>query len=166
VGGEGEAGLAQSARERIATMLKDTAGTGVLTESQAGLVDRALAFQRMTVGEVMTPWVRARTVPADWSREQLVRLLSRERIDVLAVVERGEARGGVVGVLRFEDAFVRTGSAAANLIRRPARLPARMSLPDAAAELREAEVDVGIVEVDGRPVGVVELSDVLEPLVG
>src|SRR5204863_2201659 len=69
IGGEGEAGLARSARERLATMLKDS-GAGTISESQAGLVDRALLFQETRVGDEMVPWSRVRVIPADWTREQ------------------------------------------------------------------------------------------------
>ena len=71
VGGEGEAGLTLSAQERIATLLKDSATGGTLSESQAGLVDRA-GVSATTVGDEMTPWSRIRTVPSDWTREQVL----------------------------------------------------------------------------------------------
>jgi CBS domain containing-hemolysin-like protein len=163
IGGEGEAGLAMSARERIATMLKESAATGALSESQAGMVDRALAYQRMTAGGAMTPWPRIRSVPADWTRDQLVRLLMREALPVLPVVERG---GGsrVVGMLRLEDVFLRAGGTAAALAREAVRIPARMRLPEAAAAMRDAGALAGVVEEGGRTVGVVLLEDALAPL--
>ncbi len=164
IGGEGEAGLALSSRERIATMIKDSAGSGALSESQAGLVDRALAFERMTLADAMTPWQEVRTIPGDWARDQVVRLLSRERRGLLPVVARG-APGQVVGVLRFEDGFLRAAPNAAALAREPARLPVRMSLPEAAARIRESDAGAAIVEEGGRTVGFASLADVLEPLI-
>jgi CBS domain containing-hemolysin-like protein len=146
-------------------MLKDTAAVGALSESQAGLVDRALEFQRMTAADVMTPWPELRTVPADWGREQVVRLLSRERPSCVPVVERG-AESRVVGVLRFEDGFLRAGGTAAALAREPARLPVRTSLPEAAVRVRDSEAGAGLVEEGGRVVGLITLADVLGPLIG
>jgi CBS domain containing-hemolysin-like protein len=163
VGGEGEAGLALSARERITTLMKDSASSGALSESQAGLVDRVILFQQVSVGDEMTRWSRVQSVPADWSRDQVVRLLCRERHDFLPVVDRA-AEGRVVGVIRFEDAFLRAAPTARALARAPARLPARMTLPEAVGELRRAELGVGIVEDNGRPVGIVTMAELLSPL--
>ncbi len=165
IGCEAEAGLALSARERIATMLKESAATGALSESQAGLVDRALAFQRMTAADAMTPWAEVRTVPADWSRDQVIRLLSREGAAALPVVERGSVLR-VVGMLRFEDGFLRAAGNALALAGPAVRVPARMTLPEAAMRLRESDAGAAIVEEGGRVIGLVTLADVMEPLLG
>jgi len=163
IGGDGESGLASSARERIATMLKETASTGLLSESQAGLVDRALAFRQATVAQEMVPWAVVRTVPVEWDRARAVRLLEREKFSYFPVVER---RGGVVGVLRHQDPFLDPGASLASLLLQPARLPARMSLREAVLALRRAQALVGIVEDGGRPVGLVTMTDLIEPLIG
>lgn len=167
LGGEGETDLAQSARERIATMLKDTTAAGGLSESQAGMVDRALVFQGMTVADEMVPWSRVRMIPADWTRDQAMRLLMRELFPYWPVVERragGTVR--VLGVVRHQDLFLHPGAPLASLAQAPARLPARMGLQDAVRRLREAAVPVGIVEDGGRPIGMVTMTDLVEPLTG
>ncbi len=166
VGGEGEAGLTLSAQERIATLLKDSATGGTLSESQAGLVDRALAFRAATVGDEMTPWSRIRTVPSDWTREQVLRMLSREPLAFLPVVERGSDGARVVGVIRFQDAFLKSTPQIGALLVSPARLPRRMGLAQAVAELRRSQAPVGIVEDGGKAIGLVTMGDLLVPLVG
>jgi CBS domain containing-hemolysin-like protein len=166
LGGEPGAALATAPRDRVLTLLKDT--TGVLSESQAGMLDRAVAFQQATVAEEMVPWPRVRTIPSDWTREQAARLLSREWHTYWPVVERRGPGGSqrVIGVLRHQDLFLRPGVAPAALVIPPARLPARMRLYEAALRLREAQAPVGIVEDGGRPVGLVTLADLIEPLTG
>jgi CBS domain containing-hemolysin-like protein len=166
VGGEGEAGLTAAAHERIATLLKDSASGGAMSESQAGLVDRALAFRAGSVGDGMTPWYRIRTVPSDWTREQVLRLLSREPLAFVPVVERGSDGARVVGVIRFQDAFLRATPGVGPLLLAPARLPRRMSLAQAVMELRRAQAPIGIVEDGGRAIGLVSMSDLLVPLIG
>lgn len=163
LGGRDDAELALSAPERVAALIKDSAGA--VSESQAGLFDRALAFERMTAADVMTPWAEVRLMPADWTRDQAVRLLSSGGPALTPVVERG-ASGRVVGVLRFEDAFLRAEGTAAALSRRPASIPARMTLVEVAMRLRASEAEAGLVEESGRVVGLVSLADVLEPLAG
>lgn len=166
IGGEGESGLATTARERIATMLKETASTGLLSESQAGLVDRALAFRQTSVAEEMVPWSGVRTIPADATRGLALRILARESFSYFPLVERRPGSLRVIGVLRHQDLYLRPGASPAAAMLQPARLPARMSLREAAIALRRAPAPVGIVEEGGRPVGLVTMSDLIEPLTG
>ena len=119
----------------------------------------------MTVADEMVPWGMVKSAPVTWSREQGMRLLARERVAFLPLVERGGA-GKVVGVVRFNDVFLESASSLEALAHRPARLPPRMSLPEAVASLRRAETPVGIVEEGGRPLGLVTLTDLLAPLTG
>src|SRR5262249_20916281 len=154
--------------DRIITMLKDTTAAGVLSESQAGLLDRAVAFQQTPVGEEMTSWARVRTIPADWTRGQAVRLLAREPHSYWPILERkpGTSSARVLGVLRHQDIFLRPSATPASLALQPARLPARMRLPEAVQRLRDAQAPVGIVEDGGRPIGMVTMTDLVEPLTG
>jgi CBS domain containing-hemolysin-like protein len=71
-----------------------------------------------------------------------------------------------VGVLRYQDLFVRPGAPILAMSLPPARLPARMTLAEALRKVREAAVPVGVVEEDGRPVGFVTVTDLIEPLTG
>ena len=107
-------------------------------------------------------------VPADWTREQVVRYLLRERHSFYPVVDRGfgGGAGSVVGVMRHRDPFVRPGPTAGAMVLAPARLPQRMPLTEAIAALRRAQAWAGIVEEAGRPIGFVTQADLVEPLVG
>lgn len=166
IGGEGETGLASSVRERIATMLKETASTGLLSESQAGLVDRALAFRQTIVAREMIPWAVVRAIPVEWDRTRAAAVLEREQHTYFPLVERRGAGTRVVGVLRHPDLFLNPGAAPASLALEPARLPPRMTLREAVVSLRRAQASIGIVEDGGRPVGLVTMSDLIEPLLG
>lgn len=180
VGGEGEKGLESTARERVATMLKETAATGVLSESQAGLVDRALAFRAIPVVEEMVPWSDVRSVPVEWDRATALRMLARTRFTYYPLVERRGVGGAgrVVGVLRYQDLFLRPEATPVQLAKEPARLPPRTPLREAVLSLRRAGAMVGIVEEGGeggggggggewgRPVGLVTMADLVDPLMG
>ena len=92
-------------------------------------------------------------------------LLSRTPQSFLPVVERSStSRGTVVGIIRVLDLFARPDAPVSRLMVEPARLPARMTLRDAVLRLRQAPLPVGVVEDSGRPVGLVTLSDLIEPL--
>ncbi len=46
----------RSGRERVGALLHEGVRAGVLSESQSGLIDRAMELSETTVGEVMRPW--------------------------------------------------------------------------------------------------------------
>lgn len=156
-------------RERLATLLKDTAGgqgeTAPISETQAQLVDRALEFGRTSVADEMLPWSRVRAAQLGWSRFTTVRLIARGPHSFVPMVERDTAgRTRVLGVIRAHDLFVRPDVPVSKLMLEPARLPPRMSLREAMVRLAQSEAPIGIVEEAGRPVGLVSMSDLMEPL--
>lgn len=164
IGGEGEAGLAQTARDRLAAMLKETQEHGVLSASQAALVDRALVFHRLTVRDEMVPWSRVVAVHADWERSRLLEVLARSPHTWFPVVEGRTGR--VLGVIRHTDVPARPAARPADLLVEPARLDAETPIREAVPALRAAPAAVGIVEHHGRPLGLVTTKDLIEPLVG
>jgi CBS domain containing-hemolysin-like protein len=129
------------------------------------LVDRALVFHRLRAEDEMVPWTRVTAVPGDWDRTRLVSFLVRTRHTWVPVVEpRNPAQ--VLGVIRQTDPHVRPDASIAALITQPARLSPATPLRDAVIALREAQSPVGIVEHNGRAIGLVTIKDLIEPLTG
>lgn len=164
-----ESALVSTGRERVLTLLKDSAGdreaAAPLSESQAKLLDRAVEFGRTRVTEEMLPWNRVFTIRASWSRSTVVSLLSRSPQPFLPVTDRDSTgRVRVTGILNARDLFARPEVPMARLAVEPQRIPARMTLADAAAVLQASPVPCGVVEDAGRPVGLISLSDLFEPL--
>lgn len=156
-------------RERLATLLKDSAGerdeAAPISETQARLVDRALEFGSTSVADEMLPWSRVRAAQLGWGRATLVKLLAREPHSFIPMVERDTAgRSRVLGVIRSQDLFIRADAPVSRLMLEPARLPPRMSLRDAIVRLSQAAAPIGIVEEAGRPIGLVSMADLMEPL--
>ncbi len=163
IGGEGEAGLAQTSRERLAAMVKETQEHGVLSASQAALVDRALLFHRMKVRDEAVPWDAVVAVGTDWDRARVLATMARAAHSWLPVVD--PRTGRVAGVVRPADVLARPGNLPGALLE-PARLPPYTPIRDAVLTLRAAEASVGIVEHQGRPIGLVTMKDLIEPLTG
>lgn len=174
IGAGDEADLEASARERVANLVKESAGTGTISTSQAGLVDRALAFQRGTVGEQMRGIDDVSCVGEDATLGQLREAVERNwATGGGAWVPMLEGRGGgsgsarpAVGVVWHADAYLRSAGAIRSLALQPARIPPATPLADAVAQLRRAAVPVGLVENDGRLIGIVTMDDLVEPLLG
>jgi putative hemolysin len=175
IGVEGEIGLAVSARERVATLLKDTVSQGSLSPAQGRLVDRAIAFHRLTLGDEMVPWPRVVAVRAEWDRRRVLRLMVRRSYSRYPVVEacspdasQGESRPvlRVVGVLRQADLYMQPRATVRELMIEPVRLPPQTTLREALLRLRDNQSAIIVVEQNGRPLGIVTVKDLAEPLTG
>lgn len=156
-------GLAD-ARQRVAQLLKEGAGVGVLSESQVTLLDRALVLGNVTVGDEMTPWAKARTLHADTDRARAIRLLADSPHSWVPVLDRA---GGVAGVLRQMDLFLRPEREPASLLKPPVLLSSSTKVREALLLLRQNPAPFGIViDPAGRPLGIVKPKDLLEALTG
>lgn len=164
IGARVEEVLAQTARDRVAAMLKETQEHGVLSASQAALVDRALVFSRLRASDEMVPWGHVAVLQAGWDRARMLAVMSRTPHTWFPVVDPRSGR--VAGVLRLTTVHAEPGSAPERLMLTPARLSPETPLREAIARLREAAAPVGILERDGRPIGLVTTKDLVEPLTG
>jgi putative hemolysin len=182
IGVEGEIGLAVSARERVAMLLKETVSEGGLSSAQAQLVDRAIAFHRLRLADEMVPWLRVSAVRIDWDRARLLRHMAAHPYSRYPVVTfgRGGSGGGgsgsggggggsgmrVVGILRQADVFLRPRARLSDLVMEPVRLSPGTSLREGIAALRDHPSGMIIIEQDGRPQGAATVKDLAEPLTG
>lgn len=162
-GATGSEAFGRDARGRIATLLKEGATLGVLTESQTRLIDRALALRDATVRDEMIPWRSVRCAQAAWDRAALMSHIGSSTHARLPVVG---ADGSVKGVLWNLDAYLNSAKDWTSLTREPARLGPETTVREALEALREAPARVGIVEQDGRPIGLITGKDLVEPLIG
>ena len=154
---------AGDARQRVAVLLQEGAGHGVLSESQSSLLDRALVLGNARVGDEMVAWTGVRTVGADWPRGRIVAALSQAGYTRLPVVD---GRGRVVGVLRQMDVFLRPRASVRELLTPVPRLDRGLSVQDALGVMRREGATLAIVERGGRPLGIVTVKDLVEPLIG
>lgn len=155
---------ADDARQRIALLLKEGAGHGVLSESQVTLVDRALAFHGVRVADEMTPWSDVKVLPASAERSRLLELVGPSEHAFFPCVDRA---GKVVGVIRQLDLFTQTKKSGAELVIPVPRVRPHTPAREALSQLRQKRTRIAIVEdAVGRPVGIVTAKDLVEPLTG
>lgn len=163
LGGEPEVALTGNSRDRVAALLKEGATHGMLSESQADLVDRALSFYRTTVRDEMIPWAQVRIVHADRDRAAALRAIGADPASRFPVADR---RGRVVGVLRQVDLYLRPGPSVSELMEPPLRVAPGLSVREALRRMQDAGVDLAVVESADRPIGIVTAKDMVEPLTG
>lgn len=150
-------------RQRIAELLREGGTSGVLSETQLTLVDRAMALRRTSVADELVPWTKVKPVFSDWDRPRLLLAMADVPHSRVPVVDR---KGKVVGVLRQIDLHTQTTTPVASLLRSVTRLDPGMSVFDALKRMRDEGSRLAVVERDGRPIGLVTPKDLVESLTG
>lgn len=153
-----------SAAQRIGWLFREGAKAGVLSGEQISLVDRALAMRRRTVIGEMTPWSRVAALrmeagPAE--RTRIVRERPFSRFPVL------DAQGRVRGMIQALDAILDAETPTASLVRPIETFSPDLPATEAIRLLRQKRARLAIVaSPGGKPLGVVGLKDLIEPLTG
>ena len=162
--------------EQIAAMIRESASAGSLSGVQGDLAERALAFDRAAVRDVMVPWHDVVGLPAGATRADAMRAILRKGPTSYPMVERAasDAHGAhgpqaaprVVGVINTADLLAGSALEPGDVIAEPARIGPGTPVPRALGQLRASGAALAIVEDQGRPVGVVTAKDLVEPLTG
>lgn len=154
---------AGSPRARVTRFIRESHASGSLTEAQLDLADRALAMRRRTVGTEMTPWRQVAVVPRSQASAD-ARAIARSTVRSRLPVMEG---GRVVGLVGVQDLLLGGGSTADTLDPEVPRFAPSTPAFTALESLRRSRRPMGIVEDrGGRPLGVVTLKDLVEPLLG
>lgn len=157
------AGAVLSARARIAALIEEGVGHGTLSTRQTDIVDRALALRDMTVRQRMVPWRSVQTIRA---REDVDSLRARHASLAYARYPVMGEGGEVIGVLDLMDLIAAGPAAQAGAVARPAPLlDESLDARSAVAALRRAGAVMGIVGRADRPLGIVTLRGLVEPLI-
>ena len=156
---------AVSARQRISQLIKEGLGTGLLSESQTTLADRALAMRGRRVAREMIPWTSVVTLDlnADHAaREALIRRRNYTRMPV------ADDDGRVVGIASTLDALLAPDKPTARIMAEPLTFEGSMPVREALRVMRTERRKMAIVinPQDGRPRGLVTLKDLVEPVTG
>lgn len=161
-------GLSSSAelvgsRERVAALLKEGSASGTISDTQSTLIDRASAFTRATVGQEMIPWGRVRTIAVEMPTEQATRAVVAAGHAAFPLIDRA---GRVQGAARAIDLLLDPGAPIQTHRLPPVFVREETRVVEALRLLQAAKQTLAIVERGGKPVGIVTVKDLVEPLVG
>ena len=96
VGDTGGSIDAMGRRRRLLGLLEESAHAGSISGLQGRLAERALVFERTTVGEVAVPWRSVDRIRVDWTNETATAFALRTTRTWLPVTDRlGRVRGVV-----------------------------------------------------------------------
>jgi putative hemolysin len=158
-------------RSEIVSLFQESTATGVLSNTQQDLVQRALRLARISVREVMIPWNRVVGVPASISRDGFRALVRRYNVSRLPVL--GKSTTEVLGIIDVLDALTMQATAdaasfkLADHVRPVMTLIGEQSVRSAITLMQRARQTVAIVvDRQGRAIGLVTMKDLIEELVG
>jgi len=164
--GKAEGG-ALTPRKRVAQMVDEGAGVGLISSEQTAIAQRALALYSRRILAECTPWAQVVTVRDDAGHDALRRLARRTPRSSLPVVD---ARGRVVGVVDVIDALLVNPNKPAPVraaMDKPVTLTGTTTVRQALSRLQQDHIGLAIVTQEGgRPAGVVTVKDLVEPITG
>ena len=153
-------------RRRVEMLVREGVGSGILSDEQSAIVDRVLRLGGRTVRQEMVAWSDVLTVREDDPPSRLWELASvtqRSRFPVLG------GRGELVGLIDAFDALLHTPQTCppiARLMTPPQTVDADRPLRQALQAFQEHGTAIAVVLDRDRPVGVVTVKDLVEPITG
>jgi len=153
-----------AAEGRLGDIFAEGQASGVLTHTQAVMVDRVMNIADMTLADVMVPIDKAICIRRDTTREALMQMLRKHNYSRVPVLDDS---GDAVGILDVYDVLIDESVAVpAERMTAPLKLPAGMAVTEALYRLQRSREMMAIVQPDGRPVGIVTIKDLVEEIVG
>ena len=164
LGGGDSAALAHP-RRRVQALMREGVGHGVITHQQSDLMERVFLAERRTVADEMVPWAEVRTVDRGTPAAELFAIAEATSRSRLPVTHGGR----VVGVLDVFELLLHTADDCPPLERlmQPAAfvLP-RLGLRSGWRAFQTHGWGLAVVGTDERPLGVVTMKDLVEPVTG
>ncbi len=161
---------AMGRRRRLLGLLEESAHSGSISGLQGRLAERALVFERTTVGEVAVPWRSVDRIRVDWSNETASAFALRTTRTWLPVTDRLGRVRGVIHALDLIASSGEIGHGEGPEMIEPVRLDASESVLTAIGKLAVNPAGIAIV-VDRaragkgeRVVGLVGREDLVGPL--
>jgi CBS domain containing-hemolysin-like protein len=152
------------ARARVAALLAEGAGSGGLSETQLGFADRVFTMRGIEVGQEMRVWRDVASIAIAATPAERARMFLQSSASRLPVVD---ATGRVSGVVAAVDHFATPDATTSALVRPIVVLAPTISALEAIQTMRRERAQLALVaERVDKPLGIVSMKDLVEPLVG
>ena len=153
-------------RKRVEMLVREGVGHGILSDEQSAIVDRVLRLGGRTVRQEMVAWTEVLSVTVSDPPSCLWELADRSSRSRYPVTDE---RGQVVGVVDVFDALLHepgTCPPIRELMNEPHTLSPDTPLRRALQRLQTEGIPIAVVTDADRPVGVVTVKDLVEPITG
>ena len=163
LGTHSESGI--SARQHISQLIMEGVGSGILSEGQSRLADRALALHTRTVSMEMVPWSRVAFLSADADTRLPGQYIKRHNFTRMPVIAQG---GKVLGVVSILDTLLNPDRTPRQLTESVSEFAPNTKVRDALRTMRQKRHTMAIVSdpITKKPLGLITLKDLVEPLTG
>jgi len=150
--------------DELANLVTQARTEGLLDPAEHARIHGALALLSRTAGDAMRPWSEVNTVTEDVSPASLEVLAVRTGRSRFPVVQRGTRR--VIGFVHVKDVLGMTGPARLEpiptaLMRPLGIVSPELTLAELLIRMRRESRHIVLVSVEGTPLGVLTLHDVL-----
>lgn len=155
-------------RDELSDIIGSIVEEGELEEDKGELVQSALEFSYTAVRDVLTPWAKTETVPADIAPDALMRVVAASGHSRLPVTDGAGKPIGVLRTRKFLKDRITGNTEPVSDMMDPARFVAEDMAIDDLLPVMSAEKTLMtlVMAADGSCLGVVTVEDILEELVG
>ena len=167
--GAGEKAGPAMTEEELTAILETAEDEGVIDEERTDLVQSALEFDDLTIGQVLTPRIDMVAIDLDDSLDDALRIVIESQYSRIPVYEG--TIDNVVGILHVNQ-FLREMDRGApvdlkKMLMPPLVVHKTLKLDDALKLLQRARTHIAVVADEyGGTMGIITLEDLLEQLVG
>lgn len=155
--------------QELKFIIQEIKEEGVLEEQEGELVQSALDFDEITVGEIFTPRVDIIAIDYDLSTENILSLFIKEKYSRIPVYKN--TIDNIIGVLHERDFFTKYIKEKTvdikSILQKTIYLPQQKKISEALKELQKQKLHMAVISDHyGGTLGIVTLEDILEELVG
>jgi magnesium and cobalt exporter, CNNM family len=165
--GQDQSGLLEQRQEakrrEVAVLLKEGAGAGILSERQISLLDRALSLRSLTVAAEMVPWSQVVAVSSEADTDSVAHQVAASQYTRLPALD---SDGRVLGLVNVLDVFLNPGAPVGQLLEVTAHIEPTTTVREALHLLAQRRAAMAVIEEQGKPIGIVTVKDLVEPLIG
>ena len=162
-----EAGISEA---ELRILFAESFRKGVISSSEAEIMDRATRFSDRTARDVMVPLERVVTWSLERTVEENLNLAREEKHTRYPVYD--PARGDLVGVINLKAlALLSEGEAErmreSDVIKELLRVPADRRIDAVLAQMRRRRLHMAaIIGPEGKAIGILTMEDIIEEIVG
>ncbi len=155
--------------EELTAILETAEDEGVIDEERTDLVQSALQFDDLTIGQVLTPRIDMVAIDVEDSMDDILRVIIESQYSRIPVYE--DTVDDVIGILNVNQ-FLRALDNKADVNLRKMLMPPvvvhkTLKLDDALKLLQRSRTHIAVVADEyGGTMGIITLEDLLEQLVG
>ena len=167
--GAGDGSAPAMTEEELTAILETAEDEGVIDEERTDLVQSALEFDDLTIGQVLTPRIDMVAIDVEDSLDDILRVIIESQYSRIPVYE--DTIDNVIGILHVNQ-YLRALDNKADADLRKMLMPPlvvhkTLKLDDALKLLQRARTHIAVVADEyGGTMGIITLEDLLEQLVG